>query len=172
MAAAGLERRQRCPCATEEGLGRLDPLSPAALTAPSLILHPPLTNFLPSIHPALLHPSLPAAPGISLFLPQLTCAGTGNAAFNPNPRANQKGDKAAAGPSRLPLAAQEIGVSSSWIDQMLFVIHYPLMNSTAALGNGARRSVIPAMPLKGTGSAAAAAAGGAGGAGSAICGDD
>lgn len=60
-------------------------------------------------------------------------------------------------------------MSSSWIDQMVFVIHYQLMNSTAALGNGARRSVIPAMPLKGTGSAAA---GGAGGAGSAICGDD
>lgn len=38
----------------------------------SFVLVPPLTNILPPVCPALLFPSLPAAPAISLFLPQLT----------------------------------------------------------------------------------------------------
>ena len=93
--ACSRERRQRCLCATEEGLGRLEPSSPAGLTAPSLILHPdpPLTNILPPICPALLLPSLPAAPAISLFFPRLTSARIGNVAPNPNPRANQEETK-------------------------------------------------------------------------------
>lgn len=130
--AAGLERRQRCLCATEEGLGRLEPSSPARLTALSLTLcpGPPLTNFLPPVHPALPCPTLPTAPAISLFLLQLTCTGIENVAFNPNPRANQKETKQPQDRDDA-LRQPRRSVSGFWTDQMLFVIRYQRTNSTA-----------------------------------------